>query len=48
MLPLVLGGIDTTNSVSILTGVAIADMVGNEKLLKEISDKGMEFFNVRA
>jgi len=43
----ILDALETTNSFAILTSIAIADMAGNERLVKEVFEKGMEYFNVK-
>jgi hypothetical protein len=37
--------LDTANSFGILTAIPIADMAGNEKLVRSVFERGKEFFD---
>jgi len=42
----IIDALQTANSFAILTAIAIADMAHNERLAKEVFEKGMDYFNI--
>ena len=43
----ILDAIETTNSLSILISIAVADIANDNDLAIEVFDKGMEYFNLK-